>query len=67
MIPCVDTNVICKNFQSEKGLIPMVLKPEAPWIKRCAKTGGIKFTEEIYITDDSAGDRDTPHSDHENK
>lgn len=45
----------------------MVLKPEAPWIKRCAKTGGIKFTEEIYITDDSAGDRDTPDSDHENK
>ena len=25
-------------------------KPEAPWIKRCSF--GIKFTEEIYFTDD---------------
>jgi len=26
------------------------LKPEAPWIKKCSF--GIKFTEEIYFTDD---------------
>ena len=26
------------------------LKPEAPWIKKCQF--GIKFTEEIYYTDD---------------
>jgi len=26
------------------------LKPEAPWIKKCSF--GIKFTQEIYFTDD---------------
>jgi hypothetical protein len=41
MIPCVDISEVIKAFQTEKGLIPLVLKPEAPWIKKCQKTGGI--------------------------
>jgi hypothetical protein len=65
MIPCVDIQEVIKGFQSEKGLAPLVLKPEAPWIKKCAKTGSIKFTDEIYITDDSNGGRETPESESE--
>lgn len=45
MIPCVDNQVL-------DGLTPSAvpLKPEAPWIKKC--TFGIKFTDEILMTDD---------------
>jgi len=45
MIPCVD-NTVLEQFNSKA--VP--LKPEAPWIKRCSF--GIKFTDEIYFTDD---------------
>ena len=45
MIPCVD-NCVLEQFTTKA--IP--LKPEAPWIKRCSF--GIKFTDEIYFTDD---------------
>ena len=45
MIPCVDNSVL---EQFSAGAVP--LKPEAPWIKRCSF--GIKFTDEIYFTDD---------------
>ncbi len=45
MIPCVD-NTVLEQFTAKA--IP--LKPEAPWIKKCSF--GIKFTEEIYFTDD---------------
>lgn len=45
MIPCVDNSVL--DFFTSKA-VP--LKPEAPWIKKCSF--GIKFTDEIYITDD---------------
>ena len=45
MIPCVDNSVL-EQFTAKA--IP--LKPEAPWIKRCSF--GIKFTDEIYFTDD---------------
>lgn len=39
------------------------MKPEAPWIKKCSF--GIKFTDEIYFTDD---DREpTPDEDKEYK
>lgn len=39
------------------------LKPEAPWIKKCSF--GIKFTDEIYITDDDR--ENTPEEDKEYK
>jgi hypothetical protein len=45
MIPCVDNSVL---DQFTIKAIP--LKPEAPWIKKTQF--GIKFTEEIYFTDD---------------
>ena len=45
MIPGVDNSVL--DFFTSKA-VP--LKPEAPWIKKCSF--GIKFTDEIYITDD---------------
>lgn len=45
MIPCVDNSVL-EQFTAKA--IP--LKPEAPWIKKCSF--GIKFTDEIYFTDD---------------
>jgi len=48
MIPCVDQNVVLEQFQLKKSAVQ--LKPEAPWIKKCQF--GIKFTEEIYYTDD---------------
>lgn len=58
MIPCVDNSVL-EQFTSKA--IP--LKPEAPWIKKC--NFGIKFTEQIYFTDD---DREaTPDEDKEYK
>ena len=58
MIPCVDSSVL---DQFTAKAIP--LKPEAPWIKKCSF--GIKFTEEIYFTDD---DREaTPDEDKEYK
>lgn len=46
MIPCVDDATVLAQFSSKA--VP--LKPEAPWIKRCSF--GIKFTDEIYFTDD---------------
>lgn len=48
MIPCVDQNVVLENFKLKK--CGSSLKPEAPWIKKCQF--GLKFTEEIYYTDD---------------
>jgi len=48
MIPCVDTALVLENFKLKKSGVQ--LKPEAPWIKKCQF--GIKFTEEIYYTDD---------------
>jgi hypothetical protein len=61
MIPCVDLQVIEKAFTTSKGLIPIQLKPEAPWVKKDAVSGSIKFTDEIYATDDSDG-KSTPES-----
>jgi hypothetical protein len=46
MIPCVDDVSVLAQFSTKA--VP--LKPEAPWIKRCSF--GIKFTDEIYFTDD---------------
>lgn len=66
MIPCVDISVIDNAFISSKGGIPVQLKPEAPWIKKDAATGGIKFTDEMYLTDESDG-KETPDSEKENK
>ena len=58
MIPCVDNHVLdCLK----PGSVP--LKPEAPWIKRCSF--GIKFTDEIYITDDER--ENTPDEEKEYK
>jgi hypothetical protein len=58
MIPCVDNSVL-----DQFNMKAIVLKPEAPWIKKCSF--GIKFTEEIYFTDD---DREaTPDEDKEYK
>lgn len=58
MIPCVDNNVL-------DSFVPKTvpLKPEAPWIKKCSF--GIKFTDEIYITDDDR--ENTPDSEKEYK
>ena len=58
MIPCVDSNVL--DFFNSKA-VP--LKPEAPWIKKCSF--GIKFTDEIYITDDDR--ENTPDEDKDYK
>jgi hypothetical protein len=58
MIPCVDNNVLdCLT----PNTVP--LKPEAPWIKRCSF--GIKFTDEIYMTDDDR--ENTPDEEKEYK
>ena len=58
MIPCVDNNVLdCLT----PSAVP--LKPEAPWIKRCSF--GIKFTDEIYMTDDDR--ENTPDEEKEYK
>jgi hypothetical protein len=45
MIPCVENSVL-DTFSPTA--VP--LKPEAPWIKKC--NFGIKFTDEIFYTDD---------------
>jgi hypothetical protein len=45
MIPCVENSVL-DTFTP--NAVP--LKPEAPWIKKC--NFGIKFTDEIFYTDD---------------
>ena len=58
MIPCVDNNVLDSLTPSA---VP--LKPEAPWIKRCSF--GIKFTDEIYMTDDDR--ENTPDEEKEYK
>jgi len=61
MIPCVDQQMVSSSFKLKKSGV--VLKPEAPWIKKCQF--GIKFTDEIYYTDD---DRDpTPEDEKEYK
>ena len=65
MIPCVDTAVISAAFVSSKGQIPIQLKPEAPWIKKDAVTGTVKFTDDIYITDVNMEGCDTPDSERE--
>ena len=58
MIPCVDNSVL-DTFTAKA--VP--LKPEAPWIKKCSF--GIKFTDEIYLTDDDR--ENTPDEDKEYK
>ena len=58
MIPCVDNQVL--DGLNSKA-VP--LKPEAPWIKKCSF--GIKFTDEIYMTDDDR--ENTPDEDKEYK
>ena len=58
MIPCVDNQVL--DGLNAKA-VP--LKPEAPWIKKCSF--GIKFTDEIYMTDDDR--ENTPDEDKEYK
>jgi hypothetical protein len=58
MIPCVDNAVL--DYFTAKA-VP--LKPEAPWIKKCSF--GIKFTDEIYITDDDR--ENTPEEDKDYK
>ena len=58
MIPCVDNNVL---DQFTPSVVP--LKPEAPWIKKCSF--GIKFTDEIYLTDDDR--ENTPDEEKEYK
>ena len=58
MIPCVDNQVL--DGLNSKA-VP--LKPEAPWIKKCSF--GIKFTDEIYMTDDDH--ENTPDEDKEYK
>ena len=58
MIPCVDNQVL-EGLNSKA--VP--LKPEAPWIKKCSF--GIKFTDEIYMTDDDR--ENTPDEDKEYK
>lgn len=40
--------MIEENYKLKK--VGSTLKPEAPWIKKCQF--GLKFTEEIYYTDD---------------
>ena len=58
MIPCVD-NAVLDTFTAKA--VP--LKPEAPWIKKCSF--GIKFTDEIYLTDDDR--ENTPDEEKEYK
>lgn len=58
MIPCVENSVL--DYFTPKA-VP--LKPEAPWIKKCSF--GIKFTDEIYLTDDSR--ENTPDEEKEYK
>lgn len=58
MIPCVDNQVL--DGLNSKA-VP--LKPEAPWIKKCSF--GIKFTDEIYMTDDDR--ENTPDEEKEYK
>ena len=58
MIPCVDNQVL--DGLNTKA-VP--LKPEAPWIKKCSF--GIKFTDEIYMTDDDR--ENTPDEEKEYK
>lgn len=67
MIPCVDTQVITQAFVSSKGQIPIALKPEAPWIKKDAVTGSVKFTDDIYITETNMDGCDTPDSEKEQR
>jgi len=54
MIPCVENSVLDAFTPSA---VP--LKPEAPWIKKC--NFGIKFTDEIFYTDDER--ENTPEED----
>lgn len=67
MIPCVDSNVILDAFTTSKGQIPIALKPEAPWIKKDATTGSVKFTDDIYITEANMDGCDTPDSERDAK
>jgi hypothetical protein len=45
----------------------LALKPEAPWIKRDAKTGSVKFTDAIYLSENSTDACETPESEKEKK
>lgn len=60
MIPCVDNSVL---EQITPKMVP--LKPEAPWIKKCSY--GIKFTDEIYITDDDRENTPDEEKDYKKK
>ena len=48
MIPNVDERVLQTEFDMKGSAM---LKPEAPWIKRC--DFGIKFTDEIQVLDNN--------------
>lgn len=67
MIPCVDPAVILAQFSSEKGQIPITLKPEAPWIKKDSKTGSVKFTDAVYLSENSTDACETPESEKEKR
>ena len=67
MIPCVDNAVILTQFSSEKGQIPVTLKPEAPWIKKDPKTGSVKFTDAVYLSENSTDACETPDSEKEKR
>ena len=67
MIPCVDNTVILTQFSSEKGQIPVTLKPEAPWIKKDPKTGSVKFTDAVYLSENSTDACETPDSEKEKR
>ena len=67
MIPCVDPIVILAQFSSDKGQIPITLKPEAPWIKKDSKTGSVKFTDAVYLSENSTDACETPESEKEKR
>lgn len=45
----------------------MTLKPEAPWIKRDSKTGSVKFTDAVYLSENSTDACETPDSEKEKR
>jgi hypothetical protein len=67
MIPCVDAAVILSQYSSDKGQIPLTLKPEAPWIKKDPKTGSVKFTDAVYLSENSTDACETPDSEKEKR
>ena len=45
----------------------MTLKPEAPWIKKDSKTGSVKFTDAVYLSENSTDACETPDSEKEKR